>query len=95
VIRRFSDDFAIQCVASCEPVECQRHGCADVVAVFPPPLLANLPVEIRERLAHDRVRSFLAELGSQSFDEWHQDLSLDLDLLDQRDVRTSLLLKRS
>jgi hypothetical protein len=63
--------------------------------VFPPPLLAKLAIQIRERLAHDRIRSLLAQLGSQSLDEWDQNLRLDLDLFDQRNVRRPLLFKRS
>jgi len=39
--------------------------------------------------------SLLTQLGSQSLDERNQNPSLDLDLFDQRNVRTSLLFKRS
>ena len=96
VLRCSSEYFAIQCVCGCESVERRRHGCADIgSAVLPPPLLAKLPIQIRERLAQDRIRSLLTQLGSQSLDERNQNPSLDLDLFDQRNVRTSLLFKRN
>src|SRR6266567_7883741 len=47
-----------------------------------PELLAEAAIEIAERLAHQRVRAGLAELGLERLDQGHQDLRLDPGLFD-------------
>src|SRR5262249_61286796 len=51
----------------------------------------KLSIQVRESFSNYRMRSLLAQLRSQSLDERNQNLSLDLDLFNHRDVHISVL----
>ena len=56
-----------------------------------PPLLAERAVEIRQRPSHQVVGLVLAEFGLERLDQGHENLRLDLDLLQDRYVHGLLL----